>query len=417
MARSRCGGRPRPREAPGRPLCHMRRIGGGREEHHRLGHGHDRAAGPPGSRQPIRCGRSRRSLYPRPRRRAHTHPDHPRAEGPPASSNVAIPRDRRRRRRVARRLDRRLRWFGIASGLTARYRVGSLRWIGRYRRGHVETFRLESRRCPGGVRGTGGASDRRPGVVAGRCHRRGPRRTCWGPLRCWDMDVLGRAAVAVRGRARSPHAGRAAGDHRGRERRSHPGSGLELRCKRFDAMGWRSTDGGRSWSAVGSPSWALPGDQVVRDVTVSNHSFVAVGYDASTGESQGAAWSSSDGLRWRRMQDEDLGGVGALALDSVVAAPAGVVATRSTTERGDVDAAFWLLRRGDWTRTNDAPLAAPGDQTAFSIAAGSGSVLVAVGYDDAARSDGAAVWRSVDGRTWDRIRRRPSPPARERSGC
>ncbi len=182
----------------------------------------------------------------------------------------------------------------------------------------------------------------------------------------------------------------------------------------LDAMGWRSTDDGTSWTPVRSPSWAQPGDQVVRDVVVSHGSFVAVGYDASSGEPQGAAWRSSDGLRWRRMQDEDLGGVGAMEVDSAVVESAGVVvATGSTSERGDVDPAFWVLRQGDWTRANDDPLAGPGNQIAFSIAAGRGSVSVAVGYDDSIGSDSVAVWRSVDGRTWERVAMTPAVAAGE----
>jgi hypothetical protein len=116
---------------------------------------------------------------------------------------------------------------------------------------------------------------------------------------------------------------------------------------------WFSADG-NSWESVddgaGGPFDAT-GDESIRDIAAVGKGFIAVG--SATGDAQdGAAWFSSDGTTWSRVEAPTLGGPGRQALESVV-----------------------------WT----------------------GDVVVAGGYATDANGQGQPViWRSGDGTTWSR---------------
>ena len=110
-----------------------------------------------------------------------------------------------------------------------------------------------------------------------------------------------------------------------------------------DGDSWESVDGG-----PGGPFDAT-GDESVEDIAAVGNGFVAVGSAAGDGQ-DGAAWYSSDGTSWSRVEAPSLGGGGRQAVESVV-----------------------------WT----------------------GDVVVAGGYDTDANGQGQPVtWRSADGITW-----------------
>lgn len=149
------------------------------------------------------------------------------------------------------------------------------------------------------------------------------------------------------------------------------------------------------------------GDQAMVDVESWRSVVVAVGYDSSGGDLEGAAWLSDDGSVWRRVPNTAgvLGGAGEQVLVSIVSLPDRLVAVGADSSGGDLDGAVWLSEDGSvWRRVPDTAgvLGGSGDQAMLSVVT-FGSRLVAAGYDSTGADVDAAVWLSDDGSEWSRL--------------
>jgi len=130
-------------------------------------------------------------------------------------------------------------------------------------------------------------------------------------------------------------------------------------------------------------------------VTATDIGFVAVGYREIDGIRDGTIWWSADGETWQISDDALLDGV---ELVDVSSAPGGLVAF-GVDSAGDRPQAL-LFHSTDgraWER-----LAAPGGgvDTYPSSLAGDASAVLASGIDV---DGGAVVWRSVGGRSFERL--------------
>ncbi|NIA25677.1 MAG: hypothetical protein GWP04_08925 [Gammaproteobacteria bacterium] len=177
-----------------------------------------------------------------------------------------------------------------------------------------------------------------------------------------------------------------------------------------DAAAWASPDG-VTWTRVRGNDAALGGEgfQQMFDVTAGGPGLVAVGMDSAGGDMDAAVWTSSDGLTWSRMSEEDaaLGGADEQVMASVSAGGPGLVAVGMDSAGGGADAAVWTSPDGvTWTRVpgDEAVFGGVGRQEMASVSAG-GPGLVAVGSDASGPGGDvdAAVWTSPDGVTWTRI--------------
>jgi hypothetical protein len=131
-------------------------------------------------------------------------------------------------------------------------------------------------------------------------------------------------------------------------------------------------------------------------VTTTSDSFVAVGYREMNGARDGVVWRSIDGDVWEAIDDHRFAGVEML---DVSAAPGGLVAL-GVLAVGDAPPLAVLFGSTDgqtWERL--APPIGSVDSYPSSLAGDQTGVL-ATGDD----ADGnAVVWRSVDGRSFDRL--------------
>ncbi|HEY7755717.1 MAG TPA: protein kinase [Actinomycetota bacterium] len=177
-----------------------------------------------------------------------------------------------------------------------------------------------------------------------------------------------------------------------------------------DAGVWTSSDGGETWAASDDPDLVDVGDQRIRDLVPIGSELIAVGSSGTAGSQDAAAWSTSDGADWARMEASALSADGQQLMFAAQAVQEGVVAVGLTDERGDIDAAVWEYADGSWSRSNPEALAAAGQQVMLAIAGGGDELpLVAVGCEDAdvrcdtgAATADAAVWR-WDGASWVRV--------------
>lgn len=182
-----------------------------------------------------------------------------------------------------------------------------------------------------------------------------------------------------------------------------------------DALVWTSEEG-REWIQVTSEALGGPGIQAIRGLTVWEGGVVAVGWNIVDGETDGAVWTSPDGLDWVRASDPDdaLAGDGSQRIHDVTPGGPGLVAvgdTRLVTDQGTRDAEIWVSTDGDvWERVDNgqAGLAGEGDQLANVIRAGQ-DILVAAGFNSGGGTGtDAAVWTSADGVTWEQVGDRES---------
>ncbi|MFN2524670.1 MAG: adenylate/guanylate cyclase domain-containing protein [Actinomycetota bacterium] len=160
-----------------------------------------------------------------------------------------------------------------------------------------------------------------------------------------------------------------------------------------------------TWERISTPALGGALDQAVLRLTATADGLVAVGYDTSSGEADGAVWTSPDGSEWERRQSRALGGPGAQMMYGVVEGPGGIVAVGQDTSGGDLDAAVWTSPDGEhWTRIahDETLFGGPRDQLMSRIVRGPGG-LFAVGYDQSFGDFDAAVWRSPDGMRWARV--------------
>jgi hypothetical protein len=164
---------------------------------------------------------------------------------------------------------------------------------------------------------------------------------------------------------------------------------------------WTSADDGLTWqrAAVGGPGGFM------QAVTVGGPGLVAVGYESGT-DDDAAVWTSPDGLSWTRVPHDEavFGGPGSEEMFGVTAGGPGLVAVGWGVVDGDEGAAVWVSTDGyTWERIIDnAVFGGPGGQAMYAVVAG-GPGLVAVGYDFLEGEWDAAVWTSTDGLNWSEV--------------
>jgi hypothetical protein len=183
-----------------------------------------------------------------------------------------------------------------------------------------------------------------------------------------------------------------------------------------DGAIWRSTDGGHSWALEPVGDLGGPGDQDVKRVTVLKSGittgFVAVGTSVLNGDSDAAAWTSTDGTTWARVPDPNnvLGGPGNQGMTDVQTFGTTLVAGGFVTGKdGTEDAAIWTSTNGtDWTLAQSPSLGGAGDQeinrvlTTKPVPGSDVPAIVAGGSSTVNGDEDAAIWYSTDGTTWNR---------------
>jgi hypothetical protein len=167
---------------------------------------------------------------------------------------------------------------------------------------------------------------------------------------------------------------------------------------------WTSPDG-IAWTPVPDDP-AEFADAEVRSLTTAPGEFIAVGVAGSVQDPTGAAaWTSTDGTSWTRVDDAVFaGGIAA----SVSMAPfGGVVAVGSDLDRRN--AVAWISPDGRaWTRAADeAARQHPGGYAWMTDVVAVGDELIAVGTLQGLQRGTAMAWVSKDGRTWQQARTAP----------
>ena len=171
---------------------------------------------------------------------------------------------------------------------------------------------------------------------------------------------------------------------------------------------WTSVDG-ETWRQTPAGQAAFDSDaqrQVIRDVAAGGHGLVGVGFEQDLrGRSRAVAWTSSDGVRWRRVADQGtFGGADFQVMNAVTAGGPGFVAvgwSEYDPAADEANAAVWTSPDGrTWTRVphDEDVFGVKGVEGMLDVVAGSRG-LIAVGSDWA----NAVVWTSVDGTEWTRL--------------
>ena len=177
------------------------------------------------------------------------------------------------------------------------------------------------------------------------------------------------------------------------------------------AAAWRSTDG-HTWQSFSEPDVALggPGDQYMNDVIGGGPGLIAVGVDGTPdADSRAAAWTHTEADGWERIPYDDpvFDGPGSLKMHAITRFEDGYVAVG---QGGDGSAGVWTTANGeDWERVSDDldNFEGGGTPIMFDVT-DAGGQLVAVGIERF--PDGhstAAVWRSDDTRSWERLEHNP----------
>jgi serine/threonine-protein kinase len=181
--------------------------------------------------------------------------------------------------------------------------------------------------------------------------------------------------------------------------------GAEVAGGDTDAAAWTSSDDGSTWQRVDSPTSGLHdlGNQLMHRVVRGPEGLLAVGH-VVTGESIDArVWESGNGVVWTTLGTSSFGGPGHEEMFDATALGAEVFSVGFiTTDAGDRDAAVWVESGGGWSRLDQDSLGGPGNQQINAVLP-AGPGLVAVGTDGAGGDLDAAVWTSTDGRTWTRV--------------
>jgi hypothetical protein len=189
-----------------------------------------------------------------------------------------------------------------------------------------------------------------------------------------------------------------------------------------DAVVWSSPVGAAPQRADDG-GLAVPGDQHVVDVALVGSIPVAVGWERSPDGEDAVVWVvESAPVGGPEGADEPVAGEGAVGpalgwqrvpagaawsgpeeqrMDAVTVAGRGFVAVGSAQGVDQLDGAVWRSVDGrEWDRAADegGALGGPGDQRLLDVAVGP-TGLVAVGVD----GESAAVWTSSDGEAWQRV--------------
>jgi len=181
--------------------------------------------------------------------------------------------------------------------------------------------------------------------------------------------------------------------------------GAEVTGGDTDAAAWTSSDDGSTWQRVDPPTSGLHGlgNQLMHRVVRVPEGLVALGHDANGESIDAFVWKSGNGTEWTRLNAPSFGGPGHEEMFDAATLRAELVAVGFlTTEAGDQDAAVWVESGGGWSRFDQEPLGGLGDQQINAVLP-AGPGLVAVGTDDSGGDLDAAVWTSSDARTWTRV--------------
>lgn len=165
----------------------------------------------------------------------------------------------------------------------------------------------------------------------------------------------------------------------------------------LDAVVWTSTDG-ITWARLANDETVFGGAEMW-DVAVGGPGLVAVG----SGDSGPAAWTSTDGITWSRVVDDEAGveAAGSGMFRVTVGGP-GLVAVGWDMGVNRVDAAVWTSTDGiRWSRVEDAEKVF--DQSALFGVAAREEGLLAVGEVVSGGNSVAAAWTSADGMNWSRV--------------
>jgi hypothetical protein len=172
-----------------------------------------------------------------------------------------------------------------------------------------------------------------------------------------------------------------------------------------DAAAWTSSDDGSTWQRVDSPTSGLHdlGNQLMHRVVRGPEGLVAVGHVVTTESIDARVWKSGNGMDWTSLTTASFSGPGHEEMLDAAAMGAEVFAVGFvTTDAGDRDAAIWVESGGGWSMVDQDSLRGSGNQQINAVLQ-AGPGLVAVGTDDAGGDRDAAVWTSTDGRTWTRV--------------
>jgi len=176
--------------------------------------------------------------------------------------------------------------------------------------------------------------------------------------------------------------------------------GRDLVNGHFDARVWISGDG-NTWSQAPADPAVLGGseDQVMKAVVATSSGFLAVGRNGL----DAAVWTSADGSRWQRVTSDGFGGFRAQEMNAVVAGGPGFVAVGTDRSSGQTEGAAWTSTDGvTWTRAPGGGLESGTSETITGVTKVPGG-LVAVGYDGSPGSKDAAAWSSRDGKHWRKL--------------
>jgi hypothetical protein len=167
---------------------------------------------------------------------------------------------------------------------------------------------------------------------------------------------------------------------------------------------WMSPDGA-TWVTVPDDAAAFANAEV-RAIARVPSGFVAVGVVGSVQQpTGGAAWTSSDGAHWTRVDDPSF--VGGSIVSVTVAPFGGLVAVGSDIARHN--AAAWTSPDGrTWTKAPDEPSRQYANEFIWMTdVTAIGSQVLAVGQFQGLQRGTATSWISTDGTHWTQARTAP----------
>jgi hypothetical protein len=137
-------------------------------------------------------------------------------------------------------------------------------------------------------------------------------------------------------------------------------------------------------------------------IETSSGDLLAVGHaDPAPLDEDAAVWTSRDGAHWRRVDVDALAEPGVQRLVDVVEFRGRLIAVGYTGFE-DLDAAVWTTSVGSTGWHREWSVQESGTQAMKKILVVDGGLLVLGWSGDGAEID-AAVWRSADGQSWERI--------------
>jgi hypothetical protein len=181
--------------------------------------------------------------------------------------------------------------------------------------------------------------------------------------------------------------------------------GAEIAGGDTDAAAWTSSDEGRTWQRVDPITSGLhePGNQLLHRVVRGPAGLVAMGHAVTGASIDASVFESPDGIEWTRHSTPSFGGPGHEEMFDAATFGGELIAVGfRTTDAGDKDAAVWVESGGAWSMIDEETLGGAGEQQMNAILP-AGPGLVAVGTDDSGGDIDAVVWTSTDGRTWTRV--------------